>query len=74
MPLMADRTRITFDVSDRLHRALNIYASRKKLSVGQVMEWMAEQLIPADLALADQSIAEGDPPPKGKRGRKPAAD
>lgn len=71
MPIMAERPRITFEVSDRCRRALNIRASRLNTTVGQVIEWMAEQLMQRDLEIADESISSGDAPPQQKRGRKP---
>ncbi len=64
------RTRLTFDVSERVRRALNIAASRKAKNLGTVLEWMCEAMIPDDLASADRSIAE-DEPHKAKPGRKP---
>lgn len=64
------RTRLTFDVSDRVRRALNIAASRKAKTLGQVLEWMMTELLADDLASADRSIAE-DEPHKSKPGRKP---
>lgn len=70
MLVMAERIRLTFDVPERVRRALNIYASRKGITVGEAIEQLSEELLAEDLALADRSIAEGDQPPKPRRGRK----
>ena len=70
MLAMSDRIRITFDVPERVRRALNIRASRINKSVGHVIEWMTGQLLADDLALADKTIEEGAAV-EGKRGRKP---
>lgn len=67
---MEERIRITFDVPDDVRRALNIYAARKNLSVGEVIEAMSRKYLPDDLALARKSIEEGDPPPKARKSRK----
>jgi len=66
MPTMAERTRITFDVSERVRRALNIAAARKGMSVGDIIEEMAERQLHDDLAIADRAIAEGTPRRKPK--------
>lgn len=64
------RTRLTFDVSERVRRALNIAASRKAKTLGWVLEWMMEQTLKEDLESADRSISE-DQPHTSKPGRKP---
>lgn len=71
MPTMADRIRITFDVPDRIRRALNIEASRKGLSVGEVIESLVTEHCKISLKVADDSIAEGQPTGTNPRGRRP---
>ena len=69
MPTMAERIRITFDVPDRIRRALNIEASRRGVTVSQVIEGLIEEHCEASLSMADQSIAEGSSAGTSKRGR-----
>lgn len=72
MPTMApDRIRLTFDVSDRVRRALNARASLENVTVGEVIEALAEAGLPQELSMADIKIAKGEPAPAPKRGRKP---
>jgi hypothetical protein len=71
MPLMAERIRLTFDVSERVRRALNIYAARMGIPVGEVIEGLVVEHLPEDVAFAERSIAEGKPSPGPKRGRRP---
>ena len=72
MPVMsAERIRLTFDVPDRVRRALNIAAARRGVPVGEIIEEMTEECLPDDLSLADRTIAQGAEPPKQKKGRKP---
>lgn len=67
------RTRLTFDVSERVRRALNIAAARQAKTLGEVLEELAEAVIPEDLASADRSIADAKPH-TSKPGRKPKAE
>jgi hypothetical protein len=72
MPVMApERIRLNFDVTDRVRRALNARASFLNLSLGEVIEQLAEACLQEELAIADRKIAEGVPGPQPKRGRKP---
>lgn len=69
MSLMADtRIRVSFDVPDRVRRALNIAAARLNLSAGEVVEFLFERYMQDDLTIADKAITEGLPPPKTKPG------
>ena len=73
---MAERIRLTFDVPDRVRRAINICASRLTISVGEVLEGLVDGTIPPlreELAFADRAIEEGRPASKSKPGRKPKA-
>jgi plasmid stability protein len=68
MAVMAtERIRLTFDVPDRVRRALGIRAARKNASVGQIIESMAEQLLQKELADADEEIAAESSKPKEPR-------
>jgi hypothetical protein len=69
MLAMTDRIRITFDVPDRVRRALNICAARRDLSVGGVIQELVELVLTDDLATADKTIAEGQGPSRPRRGR-----
>lgn len=74
MPAVADRIRLTFDVPERVRRALNVAAARKGDSVGDVIEWLAEQLLAQDLEIADRAIAEEESGGGRKGRRRPAGD
>jgi hypothetical protein len=65
-----ERIKITFDVPDKVRRALAIAAGSRDKTVGQVIEWMAEQLLTEEMEFAARAISRGDPEPKGKPGRK----
>lgn len=67
---MAQRSRVTFDVPERVRRALNIVSARKGRSIGEILEEVAEQLFPEDLELADKAIAEDESAPEAKGRRK----
>ena len=67
---MAARTRLTFDVSERVRRALNIAAAEQALTLGQILERLAEAGIPEALASADRAIAKNEAH-TSKPGRKP---
>lgn len=68
MPLMAtERIRLTFDLPERVRRALNVLAARKGLTVGEAIEQLVEEHCPEDLAIADRAIEEGAAGPKAKR-------
>lgn len=71
MPIMKDRTRKTFDVPERVRRALGIEAAKKGISVGELIEILAERNLQKALQDADEELAAGTPPPKTRRGRKP---
>lgn len=71
MPLMAERIRITFDVSERVRRALNIHAARMGCTVGEIIETLVSTYLTADINLADQAISSGENTGKKKRGRPP---
>jgi len=69
-----ERIRLTFDLTDRTRRALNIAAGRFNCSVGEVVEGLCEGTIDdlrEDLAVADRTIESNIQLPKPKRGRKP---
>ena len=68
---MEERIRITFDVTDRVRRALNICAARRDIAVGRVIEELVEQGLPDDIHLADEAISSGSDGGKPKRGRRP---
>jgi hypothetical protein len=70
MPLMTERIRLTYDVPERTKRAIGIAAARTGRTVGEVIEWLAEELLPEDLQLADRSIAAGAKAPQPKRPRR----
>ena len=62
MQLMAERIRLTFDVPDRVRRALNLAASGQSITVGEVIEQLVVQGLPDELKLADEFIARGEKP------------
>lgn len=70
--MTAERIRLTFDVADRVRRALNIVAARKACTVGDVIAEMTEDKYPDALEDADKAIAEGQRPKKGRRPKPPA--
>lgn len=74
MLVMGERIRLTFDIPDRVRRALNIEASKLNLTVGEVIERLVEENLSENLAIADKAIADGAPPSQIKRGRKPKND
>jgi hypothetical protein len=53
------RIRLTFDVPDRVRRALNIAASRTACTVGQVIQQLVEDALGEDLDIAGHAIAKG---------------
>lgn len=68
MPEQA-RIRLTFDVPDRVRRALNIAASERNETVGEVIESLTEELLSEQLSRADEVIAKA-----AKASRKKSAD
>jgi len=67
-----ERIRITFDVPDRVRRALNIAAAETNETVGEIIERMTGELLQEQLSRADEIIAKGVQSPK--RGRRPKFD
>jgi len=63
------RARMTYDVPERVKRALNIRASRRDRSVGDLITEWVESTFTTELALADESIAEDSTTGTNKRGR-----
>ena len=70
-----ERSRVTFDLPEPVRRALLIYAAEQNLTVGEVIEQMAAELIPSHVAQAERAVAAGEaklsrkgrpPKPKGK--------
>lgn len=57
------RVRTTFDVPDRIRRALNASAARRGVSVGQVITELVEGHLQADLAYVEAT----PPPPRPKK-------
>lgn len=70
MTACMERTRVTFDIPEPIRRAIAIYAAERNYSVGQVIEEMARECIPAHITRAEEAIAEGDTRPV-RKGRPP---
>lgn len=65
---MPERVRVTIDTTERIKRALNIFAARKGFSLTEAIEYLVANGIPNDLSLASGEVEESDPP-KPVRGR-----
>ncbi len=62
---------LTCYVPERIRRALNISSARSGKPIGDIIAGLVEVGLPRDVALADESIAEGQPATKGRPGPKP---
>jgi len=68
------RVRTTFDVPERIRRALNIRAARLGQSVGDIIAEIVQDHFQDDLHLAENALSHGSEAGKSKRGRKPKLD
>ena len=62
-----ERTRLNFDVPDRVRRAVNIVAAAEGVSIGMLIERIWEAHFPESLAQADKAIASGITVKPGRR-------
>lgn len=63
--------KLTCYVPERVRRALNISSALSGRPVGDILSDLVLSGLGKAVRLADESIEEGSPPPKGKPGPKP---
>ncbi|MDE2102274.1 MAG: hypothetical protein KGL39_33825 [Patescibacteria group bacterium] len=64
------RPKATFDVPERIRRALAIFAAEQGSTIGEAITFLVERQLKDQLERADQAMSEGKPMPKPRRGRK----
>lgn len=68
------RPKVTFDVPERVRRALAIFAAERNCTIGEAIEGLVTEHLPDHLSQADRAMATGQAGPVPKRGRRPKGD